>query len=138
MELPEFVGIGHFDLSVSDVEASAQWYERVVGLKRLRRVDFPDRTMIVLLHQPTGLVIGLNQHAGHPGERFDERRSGLDHVGFAVERREGLDAWQAHLASLDVEHSPVADTEVGSALVFRDLDYIQLELWWSRPRDAIE
>jgi len=90
--------------------------------------------MIVLLHQPTGLVISLNQHAGHPGERFDERRSGLDHVGLAVERREDLNAWQAHLASVDVEHSPVADTEVGSALVFRDPDHIQLETWWSRPR----
>ena len=94
--------------------------------------------MIVLFHEATGLVIGLNQHAGHRGERFDERRSGLDHVGFAVERREDLDVWQTYLASLDVEHSPVADTEVGSALVFRDLDYIQLELWWSRPRDSSE
>jgi catechol-2,3-dioxygenase len=72
---------------------------------------------------------------GHPGEQFDERRSGLDHVGFAVERRDDLDAWQARFASLDVVHSPVADTEVGSALVFRDPDHIQLEMWWSRPRD---
>jgi len=138
MELPEFVGIGHLDLSVSDVEASATWYEQALGLRRLRRVDFPDRTMIVLFHQPTGLVIGLNQHAGHPGGRFDERRSGLDHVGFAVGRREDLDAWQAHLTSLDIEHSPVADTEVGSALVFRDPDHIQLEMWWSRPRETAE
>jgi catechol-2,3-dioxygenase len=135
MELPQFTGIGHLDLSVSDIEESARWYEQVLGLRRARRVDFEERTMIVLLHQPTGLVIGLNQHMGHPGEQFDERRSGLDHVGFAVERRDDLDAWQARFASLDVVHSPVADTEVGSALVFRDPDHIQLEMWWSRPRD---
>lgn len=42
---------------------------------------------------------------------------------------------QARLAALDVEHSPVADTEVGSALVFRDPDHIQLELWGSAPRE---
>jgi catechol-2,3-dioxygenase len=128
MELPGFVGIGHLDLSVSDADASAGWYERVLGLRRRRRVDFPEWAMIVLLHEPTGLVISLNQHAGHPGERFDERRSGLAHVGLAVERREDLTAWQAHLASVDVEHSPVADTEVGPALVFRDPDYIELEM----------
>ena len=133
MEASEFSGISHLDLSVSDVEASAAWYMRVLGLRRLRRADFPKRTMIVLLHEPSGLVIGLNQHQGFPGEPFDERRAGLDHVGFAVEGREDLDRWQARLEALGVEHSPVADTDVGSVLVFRDPDHIQLELWWSRP-----
>jgi len=135
MEASEFSGISHLDLSVSDVEASAAWYVRVLGLRRLRRVDFPQRTMIVLLHEPSGLVVGLNQHQGFSGEPFDERRAGLDHVGFAVGGREDLDRWQAHLEGLGVEHSPVADTEVGSALVFRDPDHIQLELWWSKPRE---
>lgn len=133
MDETSFAGISHLDLSVSDVEMSASWYERVLGLRRLRRVEFPTRTMIVLLHEGAGLVIGLNQHEGFPGEPFDERRAGLDHVGFAVEARSELDGWQARLATLEVEHSPVADTEVGSALVFRDPDNIQLELWWSKP-----
>ena len=52
MEASEFSGISHLDLSVSDVEASAAWYMRVLGLRRLRRADFPQRTMIVLLHEP--------------------------------------------------------------------------------------
>lgn len=132
MEEAGFFGIAHLDLSVSDVEASATWYEQVLGLRRLRRVDFPERTMIVLHHDASGLVVGLNQHQGFPGEPFDERRAGLDHVGFAVGRRQDLDVWQVRLAALGVEHSPVADTEVGSALVFRDPDHIQLELWWSK------
>ena len=133
MAISAFVGIGHLDLSVSDVEASAAWYERLLGLRRLRRVELPDRTMIVLRHDASGLVVGLNQHQGFPGEPFDERRAGLDHVGFAVDQRRDLDAWQERLVALGVEHSPVADTEVGSALVFRDPDHIQLELWWSKP-----
>ncbi|MDA8357830.1 MAG: VOC family protein [Actinomycetota bacterium] len=136
MEEAGFFGIGHLDLSVSDVEASAAWYENVLGLRRLRRAAFPERTMIVLRHDPSGLVVGLNQHQGSPGEPFDERRAGLDHVGFAVGRRQDLDVWQGRLAALGVKHSPVADTEVGSALVFRDPDHIQLELWWSKPSGA--
>lgn len=136
MEQAGFFGIGHLDLSVSDVEASAAWYEKVLGLRRLRRVDFPKRTMIVLRHDASGLVLGLNQHEGFPGEPFDEKRAGLDHVGFGVDLRQDLDAWEARLAALGVEHSPVADTEAGSALVFRDPDHIQLELWWSKPSQA--
>ena len=133
MGVPGFSSIGHLDLSVSDAETSAAWYERVLGLTRVRRVDFAERTMIVLRHEASGLVIGLNQHQGFPGEPFDEQRAGLDHVGFAVGQRRDLDAWAERLVSLGVEHSPVADTEVGSALVFRDPDHIQLELWWSKP-----
>ena len=34
MEVAGFSGIGHLDLSVSDVETSAAWYERVLGLAR--------------------------------------------------------------------------------------------------------
>ncbi len=115
MEDAGFFGIGHVDLSVSDVEVSATWYEHVLGLRRLRRTDFPERTMIVLRHDASGLVVGLNQHRGFHGGPFDERRAGLDHVGFAVGRRQDLYVWQERLAALDVEHSPVADTEVGSA-----------------------
>lgn len=129
-----FHGISHLDLSVSDVEASAAWYQRVLGLDRVRRSDLPGRTMIVLLHRPSGLIIGLNQHDDMPGGGFDERRCGLDHVGFTVAERAELEVWQARLAELGVAHSPVADADSGAALVFRDPDNIQLEMWWTRPR----
>lgn len=134
--MPEFTNISHLDLTVTDVERSAAWYVEVLGLRRLGRTDFADRIMVVLGHRPSGLVVGLNQHLGATGERFDERRPGLDHVGFAVGERGDLDAWQARLAELGVEHSPVQDADSGSgtALVFRDPDNIQLEFWWTRPR----
>ena len=125
--------IAHLDLSVSDVARSARWYERVLGMRELRRVEFPNRTMVVLHHAPSGLVIGLNQHRDQPDGPFDERRIGLDHVGFAVAHREELDAWQARLRKLNVEHSPIGEVEAGAALVFRDPDNIQLEFWWPRP-----
>ena len=134
--MPEFAGVSHLDLSVSDVESSARWYCDVLGLRRLRRADLDNRIMIVLRHDDTGLIIGLNQHREPSADRFDERRPGLDHVGFTVAERGALDAWQARLAELGVEHSPVQDSPSGSgaALVFRDPDNIQLEFWWSRPQ----
>ncbi|TAM88499.1 MAG: VOC family protein [Jatrophihabitans sp.] len=131
-----FGAVSHLDLSVSDVERSADWYGRVLGLRRISRADLGNRVMIVLRHDETGLVIGLNQHADPTAERFDEHRPGLDHVGFAVSSRSDLDEWQARLQELGVVHSPVTDSPSGSgtALVFRDPDNIQLEFWWPRPR----
>ena len=132
--MPAFGTPSHIDFSVSDAEASALWYCDVLGLKRLRRVDLDNRIMIVLQHEATGLIIGLNQHTVVPVTRFDDRSVGLDHIGFSVTDRADLDSWQEELARLNVVHSPAEDTANGAALVFRDPDNIQLEFWWSRPR----
>lgn len=134
--MPEFTHIAHLDLTVSDAEASAAWYVETLGLARLRRSDLDNRIMIVLVHKRSGLIIGLNQHHEPAGDRFNERIPGLDHVGFAVAEREELESWERRLTELGVEHSPVTDSPSGSgtALVFRDPDNIQLEFWWTRPR----
>jgi catechol 2,3-dioxygenase-like lactoylglutathione lyase family enzyme len=134
--MPQFAAVSHIDLSVSDVEKSAAWYCDVLGLTRLRRSDLDNRIMIVLRHDDTGLIIGLNQHQVPGVDRFDEHNPGLDHIGFSVPERADLDVWQQRLADLGVEHSPVQDSASGSgtALVFRDPDNIQLEFWWTRPR----
>jgi catechol 2,3-dioxygenase-like lactoylglutathione lyase family enzyme len=133
--MPTFSTISHLDLSVSDAERSAAWYVETLGLQRLSRGDLGNRIMIVLRHRPTGLVIGLNQHKEPQADLFDERRPGLDHVGFSVVERAELDAWEARLTELGVTHSPVTDSASGSgtALVFRDPDNIQLEFWWTDP-----
>lgn len=130
--MPDFTGISHIDLSVSDVEKSADWYVETLGLRRVRRSDLDNRIMVVLLHEPTGLVIGLNQHHEPSADRFDEHRPGLDHLGFTVDERADLDRLSERLDELGVEHSPVTDAPSGSgtALVFRDPDNIQLEFFW--------
>ncbi len=132
--MADFSGISHLDLSVSDVDASTQWYVDVLGLKVLKRVEAQDRTMVVMVHPATSLIIGLNQHSTVPVGTFDERNVGLDHVGFNVDERAALDELAEHLTGLGVHHSPVEDAPVGSALVFRDPDNIQLEFWWTKPR----
>lgn len=129
-----FTGISHLDLTVTDAEKSAQWYARVLGLRRVRRADLDNRIMIVLMHPETRLIVGLNQHHTTAAKAFDEHVPGLDHVGLAVDAREELDELEKHLIAEGVDHSPVTNTDNGAALVFRDPDNIQLEYWWSRPR----
>jgi catechol 2,3-dioxygenase-like lactoylglutathione lyase family enzyme len=134
---PGITGVHHIALTVTDVEASAGWYERVFGAIRLP-TTFPHHEReetghaVLMLVPGCGLPIGLHHHVSHAGEPFDEVRTGLDHVGFGVDARGDLDRWATKLDGLGVEHSGVRDVTEPvpfSTLVFRDPDGIQLELY---------
>jgi catechol 2,3-dioxygenase-like lactoylglutathione lyase family enzyme len=68
---PGLTGIHHFSATVTDVEASAAWYQRLFGLARLP-VTFPHYERedtgyaVLLLDQRSGVVIGA---ARQPGQR---------------------------------------------------------------------
>ena len=135
---PPMTGIHHFSPTVSDAEASAQWYERVFGMGRIP-VPFPhhldeDGGYAVLLMDPrSGVAIGLHHHEANSGVAYDERNNGLDHIAFSVPGRADLDAWTAWLDELGVAHSGVQDVDKPmpySTIVFRDPDNIQLELFY--------
>jgi catechol 2,3-dioxygenase-like lactoylglutathione lyase family enzyme len=137
---PRTGGVHHFSATVTDIEASVEWYRRVFGLERVP-VPFPhhgseESGYAILLTDPhSGLAIGLHHHDANRGDPFDETRTGLDHLAFAVSDRSALDAWAAWLESLGVPHSGITDVDepvAYSVLVFRDPDNIQLELFASR------
>ena len=119
----------HIALTVTDLDASIAWYERVFGIAY--QMDGPHEGGVgKLLADPEWrLIIVLHRHDANQRERFAETRTGLDHVGFSVPSRADLEAWQAHLQQLGVVQSPIADTPYGSILVFRDPDNIQLEMF---------
>ncbi len=129
-------GIHHISVTVRDVEASADWYVKVFGMTRLpitfAHHDCEDTGYAVLLIDPSGVVLGLHHNTGNDGAEFDERRTGLDHFGFAVADRAQLDAWVNRLDDLGIEHSGIRDITEPipfATLVFRDPDNIQLELY---------
>jgi glyoxylase I family protein len=134
---PAVTGFHHFAPTVTDVEASAQWYERVFRLDRLP-VTFPhygaeqEGYAVLLIDPRSGIAIGLHHHEGNTGEQFSESRTGLDHIALNVASRADLDAWASWLTELGVAHSGVVDTDSPmpySVVVFRDPDNIQLELF---------
>lgn len=134
--VPKLGGINHIGLTVPDVEASEAWYTRVLGLT----LAFVEPHHLgtghtVVLHRPDSPLfsLGLDKHEANQGERFDECRTGLDHVSFQVADRAQLDAWADHLDQHGVPHSGITErTEPFpyAVLVFRDPDNIQLELIW--------
>lgn len=133
----------HIALTVTDLEASIPWYERVFDITYRLEVPHPGGTGKLLADEERRLVIVLHRHEANEGERFAETRTGLDHVGLMVPSRADLETRQAHLQALGVERAPAAnqpctqspidDRHFGSILVFRDPDNIQLE-WFAPAR----
>ena len=135
-ERPAIGALHHVAITVGDVEASASWYERVFGLRRLpapipHHGNASPGFALLLLEPSAGWAIGLHHHERHVGGLADEARTGMDHVGLAVPQRRDLDEWAARLEGLDISHSGVNDMSEPlpySTLVFRDPDNVQLEL----------
>ena len=125
--------IHHLGLTVTDVEASADWYCRVLGFHRSGQYEAPDgaRKKAFLRHDEFDVRLGLCQHAGSTGVSFDETRPGLDHLCFAVSNVRELVEWEHRLRAQHVLFSPAtqANTLPGArVVVLRDPDNIQLEL----------
>ncbi|MGH2616429.1 MAG: VOC family protein, partial [Thermomicrobiales bacterium] len=126
-------------ITVTDLDASIAWYERVFGIAFRMEVPHPGGTGKILADDGMNLVFALHRHEANDGERFAETRTGLDHVGLRVPSRADLETWQTHLDALGVRRSlmadrpctqsPIEDRPFGSILVFRDPDNVQLELF---------
>jgi glyoxylase I family protein len=129
----------HIALTVTDLDASIEWYGKVFGITYRMEEGHQRGTGKLLADDAWQLVIVLHRHDGNQGEGFKETRTGLDHLGLAVPSRAHLEAWQTHLEEMGVERSsaadrpctqsPIADRPYGSVLVFRDPDNIQLEMF---------
>ncbi len=141
MPTPATTGFHHFSVTVRDVDASAAWYERVLGIQPIP-VPFPHwgdekgGHAVVLMNPENGLIIGLHHHEANDGEPFQEARTGLDHLALGVGQRADLDVWAAWLDELGIDHSGVIDATEPipySVVVFRDPDNIQLELAYMPP-----
>ncbi len=106
--VPELQGISHIDLTVSDGEASAAWWQDVMGftlVNRSRGETFEVRSLI----HPTGVAVSVVTHDVPLGGAFDERRVGLDHLGLKVADRDELQRWVTHLDAKGVSHSGIID-----------------------------
>jgi glyoxylase I family protein len=122
-------GVAHVALTVTDLAVSVPWYERLLGSKPVMDEDTGAYHHTVWL-LPGGILLSLHQFpGGGGGDRFDERRVGLDHLSFGVANRAELEAWQARLEELGIRHGGIVDAPYGSALSFRDPDNIALELF---------
>jgi catechol 2,3-dioxygenase-like lactoylglutathione lyase family enzyme len=127
--MPEMTSIHHIAITVTDLDRSVPWYQETLGLTTLMEDLHPagDGRYVLLADPSFSVLVGLHVHPTNGGERFAEARTGLDHVGFTVADHAELEAWEARLTELGVEHSPFDDQAAYSVVVFRDPDNVQLE-----------
>jgi glyoxylase I family protein len=131
--MPEFLTIAHVTLTVSDLNRSVLWYERLFDTKLvLDEEPGPFRRAILLVGGQT--LVGLHEFPD-PADTlpFNERRVGLDHLAFACNSRSELEAWEVRLDGLGIVNGGVVDAAYGSGLSFRDPDNIALEFFAPPP-----
>jgi len=135
-DTPALTRYHHLSITVCDVDESMAWYRDVLGFQFAFTEKHPDGGGLahVMMRPDTYLFLGIHHHDANGSEEFGEHRTGLDHIGIAVENRDDLDRWAEHLDRHGVRRSEPVDGIIGdtpySVLNFRDPDNIALELIW--------
>jgi len=144
MALVTSSGFAHVRLTITDIARSKKFYDTVFGWPIAVDAsasadedgvkDDPDQFYGGVIYQtPQGTLFGLRPVGS---STFDSSTTGLDHVSFAVESRDVLEAAATALADADVEHGEIQD--LGGAgiaiLSFQDPDGINIELTAPLPK----
>ena len=120
-------GFHHVTLNVTDLGRARAFYEGVLGLRVDQ--DFPDRKLRLRIGETGRLVLRPLLPGTPPGDRFSERRVGLDHLAIGVSGRAEVE----RLAEVLRENGVAADLHndpLGAAIVtFRDPDNFQWEFF---------
>jgi glyoxylase I family protein len=129
--MPSISGGHHIALTVTDADRSAEWYSGLLGMSELMAGDDETANFHLLSDPGSGWILCVCQYHDRQNDGFDEFRTGLDHFAFSVESRDELENWERELSARGIDYSPIAETPIGSVIVFRDPDNIQLEFWHS-------
>jgi len=126
-----FPPITHVAVTVTDLERSTRWYSTLLGSDPVLGQDEETggfhHTVYAL---DGGQLLGLHTHLGTTaGERFDEHRTGLDHIAFQCADLAELGKWRDRLDELGIAHGGIVSAHYGSGLSFRDPDNIALEFF---------
>ena len=122
-----FPTITHVALTVSSLDRSVPWYERLFNAKPVLDEDTGPFRHVVWAIGST--LVGLHEFPDPVNDDFDEHRPGLDHLAFACADRGELEEWQTRLDELGIDHGGIVDAGYGSGLSFRDPDNIALEFF---------
>jgi len=132
--VPDFPALTHVAVTVTDLRRSTRWYSALLGAEPV--LDEDEQTggfHHTVFAIGGGQLFGLHTHPEPATDRFDERRTGLDHISFGCADRAELQTWVARLDELGVTHGGIIDAHYGAGLSFRDPDGIALEFFAPPP-----
>lgn len=126
--MPNAQGIGHITLTVTDIERSSEFYNRVFGAQTV--ASDKDEYGPYAVSAGPALMIGLRVHGSTPqSDEFNPMRLGLDHFGVHVESKAELEKWEAWLEECGVTHSEIVESPFGHHLNAKDPDNIPIEFF---------
>lgn len=114
-----FVSPGFAAIRVGDVDAASSWYQRVLGLDEVNRIDAEDGRYSIRILSGGGLSVELIEERGI--EPVEGRRLGLFKVGLYVS---DIDAFYRRLEGLGVDQDArifMDEALNARSFVFRDL-----------------
>lgn len=127
--MTSFPALAHVAVTVSDLERSIPWYQKLFGAPPVLDEDTGPFRHVVWAIGP-GNLFGLHQFPTLVDSgSFEERRPGLDHVAFACASRAELESCVTNLNDLGIVHGGIVDAPYGSGVSFRDPDNIALEFF---------
>ena len=129
--MPTLAGYSHLSLTVTNLDKSTRWYRELLGFFLDSEVKGDGFRRNRLRHPDAGITLTLTAHDAGSGDRFDERRTGMDHVSFAVPSIDELHVFKEQFVERGVDHSEIKPTASGAGgmITFRDPDNIQLEVF---------
>jgi catechol 2,3-dioxygenase-like lactoylglutathione lyase family enzyme len=123
-------GFHHITLHVSDLDRSRRFYQALPGF--VVDQDFPGSKLRFRIGATAARLVLVPPLPGTPaGDRFSERRIGLDHLAVGVPGRARLDDLLAALRAMGAETDGIHLDRSGDAamITFRDPDNIQWEFF---------
>jgi catechol 2,3-dioxygenase len=129
--LPESTHIGRVRLQVSDLARSIAYYEKVLGLRIIRRTE---GVAELGPHGADNVVLELKER---PGAKQVPRRGllGLYHFAVLLPDRAALGRFIEHLAEIGA-YAGMSDHLVSEAVYLTDPDGLGIEVYADRPRDS--
>lgn len=128
---PNYRGLAHIALVVTDPEKSADWYEDVLGLKCVVRAATGCFMSFAGRHHDIALIKARAEHVPWS--------VGLHHVSMQIEGgTEEIKRLHSRLISKGVQIDRVVDHSVGWGLYFYDPDGNRLEFFYERSNLSLE
>src|SRR5260221_5264436 len=126
VEIAPGTRMGAVELSVSDIDRSLDYWQRVAGLRVLARENG-----VASLGADTELVRFVEEPGAQPADGY----TGLYHVALLVPDRPSLARWLAHAARDQTQLEGLSDHYVSEAIYLRDPDRHGIEIYADRPRE---
>ena len=111
--------VSHFQLKVSDLEASVLWYKRALGLTELR-ADPGRYVALQTVNKRFRVVLSTGGTAGEGGA--------LDHIALAISDLGALNTWCDHLTAIGISHDGIKSNLAGQSVDLFDPDGNNIEL----------